>query len=247
MYPSPATLYQSPPSMAPRPSYPNPNQNSPYASNSMPPPPPPPPGPVAPQYPSNSVSGHPGQPPMPYATSAIPQQQQTNNLNHATYVRTSWIDFYQCIVFLLCRIMIWSICSKKNDWWVRLLKSHRFHHSLVKKINRWTVVLSKWPIQSWLKTFRFHFSHCHSRVMRCSLNVIPQTKDLLNKSRLPLGILIHPFKDLEVRCFWSHQEFKKILLIFMFCLHSRASVLFKEQKLFDAMVVKVTSIHLWLS
>ena len=34
--------------------------------------------------------------------------------------------------------------------------------------------------------------------MRCSLNVIPQTKDLLNKSRLPLGILIHPFKDLEV-------------------------------------------------
>jgi hypothetical protein len=34
--------------------------------------------------------------------------------------------------------------------------------------------------------------------MRCSLNVIPQTKDLLNKCRLPLGILIHPFKDLEV-------------------------------------------------
>jgi len=37
--------------------------------------------------------------------------------------------------------------------------------------------------------------------MRCSLNVIPQTKDLLNKSRLPLGILIHPFKDLEVNLF----------------------------------------------
>jgi hypothetical protein len=37
--------------------------------------------------------------------------------------------------------------------------------------------------------------------MRCSLNVIPQTKDLLNKSRLPLGILIHPFKDLEVKIF----------------------------------------------
>ncbi len=43
----------------------------------------------------------------------------------------------------------------------------------------------------------------HSRVMRCSLNVIPQTKDLLNKSRLPLGILIHPFKDLEVKQFIS--------------------------------------------
>jgi hypothetical protein len=39
----------------------------------------------------------------------------------------------------------------------------------------------------------------HFRVMRCSLNVIPQTKDLLNKSRLPLGVLIHPFKDLEVK------------------------------------------------
>jgi protein transport protein SEC24 len=38
-------------------------------------------------------------------------------------------------------------------------------------------------------------------VMRCSLNVIPQTKDLLNKSRLPLGVLIHPFKDLDVITF----------------------------------------------
>ncbi|CAF4515678.1 unnamed protein product, partial [Rotaria magnacalcarata] len=38
---------------------------------------------------------------------------------------------------------------------------------------------------------------CSPEVMRCSLNVIPQTKDLLNKSRLPLGVLIHPFKDLE--------------------------------------------------
>ncbi|CAF3246703.1 unnamed protein product [Rotaria socialis] len=39
--------------------------------------------------------------------------------------------------------------------------------------------------------------NCSPEVMRCSLNVIPQTKELLNKSRLPLGILIHPFKDLE--------------------------------------------------
>jgi protein transport protein SEC24 len=39
-------------------------------------------------------------------------------------------------------------------------------------------------------------------VMQCSLNVIPQTKDLLNKSRLPLGVLIHPFKDLEVKQFF---------------------------------------------
>ncbi len=45
--------------------------------------------------------------------------------------------------------------------------------------------------------------------MRCSLNVIPQTKDLLNKSRLPLGILIHPFKDLEVKI--SHLQ-KNVIL-----------------------------------
>lgn len=52
------------------------------------------------------------------------------------------------------------------------------------------------------------FPHFHCRVMRCSLNVIPQTKDLLNKSRLPLGILIHPFKDLEVRCIQHYQTLK---------------------------------------
>lgn len=44
----------------------------------------------------------------------------------------------------------------------------------------------------------YFFFSFYSRVMRCSLNVIPETKDILNKSRLPLGILIHPFKDLEV-------------------------------------------------
>ena len=43
------------------------------------------------------------------------------------------------------------------------------------------------------------------RVMRCSLNYIPQTKDLLNKSRLPFGLLLHPFKDLDVCLFlFSH-------------------------------------------
>ncbi len=49
--------------------------------------------------------------------------------------------------------------------------------------------------------------------MRCSLNVIPQTKDLLNKSRLPLGILIHPFKDLEVKFF--HLEKKNFISFFL--------------------------------
>jgi protein transport protein SEC24 len=37
-----------------------------------------------------------------------------------------------------------------------------------------------------------------SSIFRCTLNKIPETKALLQKSRLPLGILIHPFKDLTV-------------------------------------------------
>ncbi|XP_052264900.1 protein transport protein Sec24A-like isoform X2 [Dreissena polymorpha] len=39
--------------------------------------------------------------------------------------------------------------------------------------------------------------NCNPEVFRCTLNCIPQTSALLNKSRLPLGILIHPFKDLS--------------------------------------------------
>ncbi|XP_074647209.1 protein transport protein Sec24A-like [Tubulanus polymorphus] len=39
--------------------------------------------------------------------------------------------------------------------------------------------------------------NCNPDVFRCTLNAIPQTQQLLNKVRLPLGILIHPFKDLS--------------------------------------------------
>lgn len=39
--------------------------------------------------------------------------------------------------------------------------------------------------------------NCNPDVFRCTLNAIPQTSALLNKARLPLGILIHPFKDLS--------------------------------------------------
>jgi protein transport protein SEC24 len=34
-------------------------------------------------------------------------------------------------------------------------------------------------------------------LVRCTLTSIPETQNILNKCRLPLGILIHPFKDLE--------------------------------------------------
>ena len=33
--------------------------------------------------------------------------------------------------------------------------------------------------------------------IRCTLTSIPESQSLLSKCRLPLGILIHPFKDLE--------------------------------------------------
>jgi hypothetical protein len=46
-----------------------------------------------------------------------------------------------------------------------------------------------------LCVLRFLFLY---RIFRSTMNAIPNTQSLLNKSRLPLGILIHPFKDLAV-------------------------------------------------
>ncbi|KAJ2939654.1 hypothetical protein O0L34_g14373 [Tuta absoluta] len=39
--------------------------------------------------------------------------------------------------------------------------------------------------------------NCSPDIFRCTVNKIPDTNSLLQKSRLPLGILIHPFKDLN--------------------------------------------------
>ncbi|BFZ17692.1 hypothetical protein BsWGS_20731 [Bradybaena similaris] len=44
---------------------------------------------------------------------------------------------------------------------------------------------------------QFKNIYCNPDVFRCTLNAVPQTSSLLSKSRLPLGILIHPFKDLS--------------------------------------------------
>jgi hypothetical protein len=35
-------------------------------------------------------------------------------------------------------------------------------------------------------------------IIRSTLTAMPESANLLSKCRLPLGILIHPFKDLEV-------------------------------------------------
>jgi protein transport protein SEC24 len=41
--------------------------------------------------------------------------------------------------------------------------------------------------------------HCSLDIFRCTLTKIPETNSILQKSRLPLGVLIHPFKDLTVK------------------------------------------------
>lgn len=39
------------------------------------------------------------------------------------------------------------------------------------------------------------FENSGTDVIRCTLNKIPETASILQKSRLPLGLLLHPFKD----------------------------------------------------
>lgn len=47
--------------------------------------------------------------------------------------------------------------------------------------------------------FNVYFSVFFRSVLCCTLNAVPETKSLLTKSKLPLGIHIHPFRDLQVR------------------------------------------------
>lgn len=45
----------------------------------------------------------------------------------------------------------------------------------------------------------FHESaNCSPDIFRCTLTKIPESNSLLQKSRLPLGVLIHPYRDLSV-------------------------------------------------
>ncbi|XP_077589495.1 protein transport protein Sec24B [Stigmatopora nigra] len=39
--------------------------------------------------------------------------------------------------------------------------------------------------------------NCSPQTFRCTLTSVPQTQALLNKARLPLGLLLHPFRDLQ--------------------------------------------------
>uniref|UniRef100_A0A665VTC7 SEC24 homolog B, COPII coat complex component n=1 Tax=Echeneis naucrates TaxID=173247 RepID=A0A665VTC7_ECHNA len=40
--------------------------------------------------------------------------------------------------------------------------------------------------------------NCSPQTFRCTLTSVPQTQALLNKARLPLGLLLHPFRDLQL-------------------------------------------------
>lgn len=55
-------------------------------------------------------------------------------------------------------------------------------------------------------------------VLCCTVNAVPETKSLLTKSKLPLGIHLHPFKDLQASFFKSLffmiTCFNKIFVIF---------------------------------
>lgn len=48
-----------------------------------------------------------------------------------------------------------------------------------------------------------------TRTFRCTLTSIPQTQALLNKARLPLGLLLHPFRDLQVGSFMRYRTLLK--------------------------------------
>ncbi len=41
-------------------------------------------------------------------------------------------------------------------------------------------------------------ANCNPDIFRCTLTKIPESNSLLQKSRLPLGVLIHPYRDLSV-------------------------------------------------
>ncbi|XP_044743639.1 protein transport protein Sec24A [Chrysoperla carnea] len=48
-----------------------------------------------------------------------------------------------------------------------------------------------------LKPETLDAANCHPDIFRCTMTKIPENNSLLNKSRLPLGVLIHPFRDLN--------------------------------------------------
>merc|ERR1719322_264742 len=53
------------------------------------------------------------------------------------------------------------------------------------------------PPMARLQAEQWNNANCSSEIFRSTLTKIPETEALLKKARLPLGVLIHPFKDLS--------------------------------------------------
>ncbi|CAN7993942.1 unnamed protein product [Ixodes hexagonus] len=58
-------------------------------------------------------------------------------------------------------------------------------------------ILPKAPEEAPRPTLPGEGANCSPEIFRCTLTKIPETQSLLQKARLPLGILIHPFRDVD--------------------------------------------------
>lgn len=69
---------------------------------------------------------------------------------------------------------------------------NRIRSTIQSRTKKWLINLNSKLLFCFLKTCAL------SRVFRSTLCNIPQTQSLLNKAKMPLGLLLHPFKDLSV-------------------------------------------------
>ncbi|BES93297.1 Sec23/Sec24 beta-sandwich domain [Nesidiocoris tenuis] len=150
-------------------------------------------GPPLKQY---SAEQHVSRPIEPYNTMpSQPQyqnhnqyQQQNNIANHSGYNNKQ--NYYPGPDDLANTMAGMSVNSGYNKLWGReaidLLKSRDILPQ--PKVE---------PPKIRLAQEYFESANCSPEIFRCTLTKIPETKSLLDKSRLPLGVLIHPFKDLN--------------------------------------------------
>lgn len=72
---------------------------------------------------------------------------------------------------------------------------------------------------------QFHeATNCSTDIFRCTLTKIPESNSLLQKSRLPLGILIHPYRDLSVSFYGNSKRASKFKFFSRFRRTCRSSV-----------------------
>lgn len=81
-------------------------------------------------------------------------------------------------------------------------------------VHKWSHILCFWPqnlpllVSCIYKNLNLHWSFFFIlSIFRCTLTKIPDSSSLLQKSRLPFGILIHPFRDAKVRSYYYYYFF----------------------------------------